>query len=146
MLLWIHQLLDVEFLKLTKTAKSLFVLSLNGNRYILKRKRSGPAHTLIVDIENSASKTKSFSIDIVIALTLDAKHWKSEIDFDEQYWTDKWHAVPKPDRSGAPGDDCEWITSYADIERLFIKDRSKLKVLIRVFKVCTLTMFDIFNF
>lgn len=145
MLLWIHQLLDLEFMNLKKPAKSTFILSHNGNEYILKRKRSGPAHTLIVEVANSTLKTKTFSIDLVVALNLDAKHWKSDIEFDETYWTDKWHAIPKPDQSGVHEGDCQWITSYADIERIFIKDRSKLKVLIRIFKVINYNLFLLFT-
>lgn len=135
MLEWIHQLLDAEFADLEKPARSVYRLTVNGSKYLIKRTRSGPAHCLNVEIENTFAKTKLFSMDIVVALVLDAKHWTSKIPFEEKYWANKWHAIPKPDHSGVQEKDCEWITSYADIERLLIKDRSKLKLLIRIFKV-----------
>lgn len=135
MLEWIHQLLDVEFMVLTKMAKSLYMLQIDGIKYIIKRTRSGPAHTLNVEVVDPYIKTKSFSMDLVVAITMDARHWKSDIPFEEKNWANKWHAIPKPDHVGVQEGDCEWITSYADIERLFMKDRYKLKVIIRIFKV-----------
>lgn len=135
MLQWVEHLLDAEFRDKERSGKSLFKLSLEGNVYVIKRKRCGPAHTLLVEIQYPYVKTKNFSMDIVVALRLDDSHWVSEIPFETKYWSNNWHAVPKPDSVVAQIGDNEWICSYADIERILIKDRHKMKMLIRIFKV-----------
>lgn len=73
---------------------------------------------------------------MVMAIELDDSHWVStERSFNVQYWKSKWHAVPKPDHEGTAGNGSEWISSYADIERMFLNDLHKLKSMIRIFKV-----------
>lgn len=71
-----------------------------------------------------------FSIDMVVALVLNDTHWVSERIIESRLCNGKWHAVPKPN-----GNDRDWISSYAEIERFYIKDKGHLKVLIRYFKV-----------
>lgn len=135
MILWIHQLFDNALNKLFKVGKSVYELELEFALYFIRRKRSGPAQTLIVEVVNPNSKTIKFSIDVVLALRLDANtYWESDRAFVRQYWDDYWHAIPKPDHHDVQGDS-EWITSYADIERVIIAKRNKMKDLIRLFKV-----------
>lgn len=71
-----------------------------------------------------------FSIDMVAALVLNDGHWVSERKIESKMCNGKWHAVPKPN-----GSDRNWISSYAEIERFYIKDKLHLKALIRYFKV-----------
>lgn len=127
---WIFSLLDSAFDLLPKL----------DNGYGVSRKRNGPAYTIFVEFADSeTSKLNTFSIDIVPAIRIDVKSdedlWPSDVQIDDRFCKIKWHAIPKPDHTLVPENDCEWITSYADLERMLIDDRNNLKYVIRLFKV-----------
>lgn len=133
MLSWLHRQLDIVFSQFERLYTSVFKLPIEGHLYNISRSRSGPAQTINVTVLNSY--TPKFSIDLVASLSLEAPlHWVCKEPFNERDWPKTWQAIPRPDQGTLQGDK-EWTTSYADIERHLIKDRHKLKNLIRFFKV-----------
>lgn len=154
---WIHQLLDKEFSKLQKIniwshngsnpPGNKYSLILDDINYTITRQRNGPAHTFIVEFKDFGfpGAKSSFTMDVVPAIRIDVDPeqdlWPSDFEIDDNYCQIKWHAIPKPDHTLSKENDCEWSTSFADLERIFIDDRYQLKYVIRLFKVkVTITM------
>lgn len=100
----------------------------------IRRRLSGPAHTLYVSTVGRPELV--FDIDMVFVLQLENEHWLSDRDIDAQVLQGRWNLVPKPYKPDTRSDegDTYWICSYAEIERLYLRDKNKMKYLIRIFK------------
>lgn len=46
-----------------------------------------------------------------------------------------WYAVPKPIKTLVKTNNRDWISSFADLERVYMQHTQKMKNLIRIFKV-----------
>lgn len=131
--MWIHYMLDDVFRKLRKfnDAKGTYELCLPAAKCQLSRKRNGPAHTLNVKVDRPPME---FDIDMVFVLEISTNdQWMSERPRpNQQMMSSNWHLVPKPN---GLDDDKNWISSYAEIERMHLNGKDKMKNLIRIFKV-----------
>lgn len=97
---------------------------------------SGPAITLKVTIN---SENKCFSIDLVGALAFSHNdQWIADHKpvFLVPKYKGLWHLIPKPKEpiNGKRFNNRDWICSYSEIERSYLRDSSHLKQLIRIFK------------
>ncbi|KAJ6637382.1 Damage-control phosphatase ARMT1 [Pseudolycoriella hygida] len=116
-----------------KTCKN--IIKIERNEYEVEKATSnGPAITLDIKIirsENGA--TGKFSIDFVSALAFDFKE-QFFADFKPQFLVSKyWNAIAKPNKDKQLNNP-DWICSYADLEREYLKDTQNMKQLIRLFK------------
>lgn len=96
------------------------------------RERNGPAHTLCVAVDGT---DMWFDIDLVFVLALDNSQWVSDRQIETCLLVGEFHLVPKPCVDDTSDGGLNWICSYAEIERKYINSKSKLKPLIRFFKV-----------
>ncbi|XP_022129203.1 uncharacterized protein LOC111003142 [Pieris rapae] len=107
-------------------------VTVNGVKYDLKYKSSGPAYTL--NIEN---KTESFylDVDLVPVIRFMLPRWpKGYRNIDDDKAKD-WLVVPKPNKAlDAKEQNQCWRLSFQEQERKVMKNLKQLKVVIRLVK------------
>lgn len=104
-------------------------INVDGNITEVEYRRCGPAHTMFIDTRNI-----KYSVDFVPAIKLNASQnilGKEELKYFVK--NGSWEAIPKPLKPIEPNN-ISFRASYYDSEFVMLKDKQRLKEVIRFMK------------
>ncbi|XP_017958446.1 uncharacterized protein LOC108652761 [Drosophila navojoa] len=104
-------------------------INVDGNITEVVYKRCGPAHTMFID-----TKDIKYSVDFVPAIKLNAsQNILGEEELKYFVKNGSWEAIPKPLKPSEPNN-VSFRASYYDSELVMLKDKHRLKEVIRFMK------------
>ncbi|XP_017866377.1 PREDICTED: uncharacterized protein LOC108615985 isoform X2 [Drosophila arizonae] len=125
-----HKLQALITSAMTKVLNGMeYKINVDGNITEVTYRRCGPAHTMFID-----TKDIKYSVDFVPAIKLNAS--QNILGEEELKYFVKngfWEAIPKPLKPIDPNN-VSFRASYYDSELLMLKDKHKLKEVIRFMK------------